>query len=119
MPFISNQQGLFPPPAPIPIPATLTGTLYKVNPTDEYTHKTVNFDYRIISTKFSYITPPSFISDATYIVTDPKLSHPLGTFTLIDTGGLKIQYEIIILNNFIVDPTLVKLNTTDPDLYHP
>ena len=66
---------------------TMTGSLYKAgaSPPDLFKNALVPFDFRILSPKFTYISPPGPINNLQYIVKDPKMTVPLGIFTITDT----------------------------------
>lgn len=94
----------------------MTGTLYKVNPSDMFKQGTQSLSYRIISTTMSYITPPSIMSNGAYIVRDPVATLTFGFFNVIDTDGLQGVFEILTEMGGPVDPTLMTLgsNTNNP-----
>jgi hypothetical protein len=76
---------------------TMRGSLYKggVIPPDLFKDGLMPFDFRIISTKITYITPPK-IKDIEYVVKDPSKTVPLGVFAITDTdtGLLSMQFEL-------------------------
>ena len=67
---------------------SLIGSLYKTPTTDLFVEATAAFDFRLISTMKTYIVPPGRISDEEYIVKDPRMTVPVGAFTVVDSDNL-------------------------------
>lgn len=87
----------------------LTGTLYKTVTSDIFATMTMNLNYRLISIVTSYLVAPAAIQASTYVVTDPVQSLDIGTFGVVDTGGLTPEFELRSASVGNVDATIFNL----------